>query len=605
MTDAPSRPASRVVAAVAALPHTGNPATDAALAILGAAVAGGVRDIVVCPGSRSQALALVAAELERIGAVQLHVRIDERSAAFFALGLARESRRPVPVIVTSGTAVANLHPALLEAWHTGVPLVALTADRPPELIGIGANQATVQPGMFGPLIPCITVPPADSGFAANASVPGENPGHEPVSAGRSIARARRALHVNAQFRDPLSVAIPSLDTWWEGMQGAAVEPTPDSVDAGGPPALILPADATPTVVVAGADAGSDAESLAYAGGWPLIAEASSGARFGRHLVVRYRELLRDEAMRAAIRRVVVFGHPTLSREVAGLLGDAGRELIVVEGAGERVVADDRVAARPESVAAEPLPVDERGAAVRSARRRWLAAWLEPSRELEAASSTDAPAPALDEARASDSRARAAFARAEVAVGREPVNREMLADAVWRATWPHDRLVLGASRLIRVLDGRVPGKRIPVHANRGLAGIDGTIATAAGIAVASQRGDAGRSSEHGVTRVLLGDLTFLHDAASLLAAPAGESSPRMQLIVGNDGEGTIFRGLEVRETAGEAFERVLATPVTADLGAIARAYGWHHALVRTRAELDAALVAREHDRVVIEVPLDPA
>ena len=104
------------------------------------------------PGSRSQALALVAAELERRGRIRLHVRIDERVAGFTALGIARETRMPAAVVCTSGTAVANLLPAALEAHHAGVPLLLLTADRPPELRGVGANQTTRQPGMFAPSV---------------------------------------------------------------------------------------------------------------------------------------------------------------------------------------------------------------------------------------------------------------------------------------------------------------------------------------------------------------------------------------------------------------------------------------------------------------------
>ncbi|MDQ2698952.1 MAG: thiamine pyrophosphate-binding protein, partial [Actinomycetota bacterium] len=125
-----------------------SPASDAAMALLSAFVREGVRDIVVAPGSRSQALALAAAELERVGAIRLHVRIDERGAAFLALGMSVESGRPVIVVTTSGTAVANLHPAVLEAHHSGVPLIVCSADRPAELRGIRSNQTTMQPGIF-------------------------------------------------------------------------------------------------------------------------------------------------------------------------------------------------------------------------------------------------------------------------------------------------------------------------------------------------------------------------------------------------------------------------------------------------------------------------
>ncbi|MGN6126809.1 MAG: thiamine pyrophosphate-binding protein, partial [Humibacter sp.] len=131
------------------LPHTGNPATDASIALLVALVRRGLRHVVLSPGSRSQALALVAAELERTGAIELLVRIDERVGGFLALGLAVESRRPAAVITTSGTATANLLPAVLEAHHSNVPMILLTADRPSELRGIRSNQTTVQAGMYG------------------------------------------------------------------------------------------------------------------------------------------------------------------------------------------------------------------------------------------------------------------------------------------------------------------------------------------------------------------------------------------------------------------------------------------------------------------------
>jgi 2-succinyl-5-enolpyruvyl-6-hydroxy-3-cyclohexene-1-carboxylate synthase len=174
---------------------------------------------------------------------------------------------------------------------------------------------------------------------------------------------------------------------------------------------------------------------------------------------------------------------------------------------------------------------------------------------------------------------------------------MLAEAVWKASWPHDRLVLGASRLIRELDRVAPGKRIPVHANRGLAGIDGTIATATGIALAAQSDE----SRPGITRVLLGDLALLHDASSLLFG-AGEPRPRLQVIVGNDGGGTIFDGLEVAATADPALvDRVLLTPQVADLAALASAYGWEYRRVETRGELEPALTPTA-GQVLIEVPL---
>ncbi|WP_342590356.1 thiamine pyrophosphate-binding protein, partial [Microbacterium sp. K41] len=178
-----------------------------------------------------------------------------------------------------------------------------------------------------------------------------------------------------------------------------------------------------------------------------------------------------------------------------------------------------------------------------------------------------------------------------------LDRERLVDAVWRATWPHDRLVFGSSRLVRVADEVLAGKKVPVHANRGLAGIDGTIATATGIAVASQAAGA-----PGITRVLLGDLAFLHDVGALLLPP-GEQEPRLQVIVGNDGGGTIFDGLEVASSAPSAhLDRVFYTPHGVRLEHLALAYGWEYQRVTTRTALDQALTSPHGGRQIIEVPL---
>ncbi|MFO7689164.1 MAG: 2-succinyl-5-enolpyruvyl-6-hydroxy-3-cyclohexene-1-carboxylate synthase, partial [Cryobacterium sp.] len=225
-----------------------------------------------------------------------------------------------------------------------------------------------------------------------------------------------------------------------------------------------------------------------------------------------------------------------------------------------------------------------------AARRWRGRWVITSRELVQAG-PDEQAPQID--------ARG-ITRSELAFLKAPVTRAMLVDAVWRASWPHDRLVFGASRLIREADRRVPGKKIPVHANRGLAGIDGTVATAYGIAVASQDGVEPRSA--GTTRLLLGDITLLHDVGSMLLTP-GEPQPRLQVIVGVDGGGSIFDGLEVARSAPpEALERVLFTPRRADLAALAAAYGWQYARADTRSDLEHALTAAPLSPTLLEVPL---
>ncbi|MBW8871041.1 MAG: 2-succinyl-5-enolpyruvyl-6-hydroxy-3-cyclohexene-1-carboxylic-acid synthase, partial [Leifsonia sp.] len=550
---------------------------------------------VVSPGSRSQALALVAAELERSGSSRLHVRIDERSGGFLALGLARETKAPAVVITTSGTATANLHPAVLEAHEAGIPLIVVTGDRPTELRGIRSNQTTQQDGLYA--------------AAVRASHDVEAPTGAPDEAARAAALAEAAVraavgaetadpgpvHVNVAFREPLSVAVPPL-----------AEPVTGTLPTvAGPHALgrqIVAVDGGPrTVVVAGADAGIHAEELAREGGFPLLAEVSSGAHFGPNLVVSYRELLRDESFGGAVERAIVFGHPTLSREIPALLTRDDVELLVVAPTGEQAYNPGRRARIVGGVRVGD-GIDVRSPEVRGWVGRWVFASRRIAEQTEREAGAAAAAPDVEKARSFEPADALAFAAAELAAVRAPVTRALLAEALWRYTWPHDRLVLGASRLIRDVDRIVPGKKIAVHANRGLAGIDGTIATALGIAVASQAAAREAETPSGVTRVLLGDLALLHDAGSLLVVE-GEHRPHLQVVVGNDGGGTIFDGLEVAGTApAEAFDRVLFTPHSVDLAALAKAYGWHHSVARTKGELDQALSAPPAGVSILEIPL---
>lgn len=550
--------------------HTGSAATDFSVALLGEFIALGVRDIVVSPGARSQALALAAADIESARRVRLHVRIDERVAGFLALGLAVETRTPVIIITTSGTAVANLHPAVLEAHHSGVPLILLTADRPLELRGIGSNQTTDQPGIFGPAVHFVRDVPAPSGVAPDAEYPGEL-AHEAYSAAAGRSSAPGPVQVNLAFREPLSAA------------STKAPPTPRQspwVDAAAPNPTFLD-DCAETIVIAGHGAGPRAEELARQLGAPLMAEVSSGSHFGPQLVVSYRSLLTDPAFGGRVRRAIVFGHPTLAREIPELLCRAGVEVVVVRGPGFENYNPSHSARILDAV----------GYSGERATRSWSGPWVQASRQLLEQHRVAGPGP-LDTGRS----AVAGTAKAGLALFRSPVTRRVLVEAVWQATWPHDRLVLGASRLIRDADRVVAGKKISVHANRGLAGIDGTIATATGIALASE--DAG---DTGTTRVLLGDLTLLHDAGSMLYG-GGEPRPRLQVIVGNDGGGTIFDGLEVAATAPRAgLDRVLFTPQSVDLRALAAAYGWDYLLVSNRGELDEALAPVSRPTLV-EVPL---
>jgi len=579
------------------------PATDAAAALLAGLVSRGVRHIVVSPGSRSQALALVAAELERAGLIHLHVRIDERVAGFTALGIGRETGMPAAVVCTSGTAVANLLPAALEAHHAGVPLLLLTADRPPELRGVGANQTTRQPGLFRSAIRLeadLAVPEATDDDAT-----GEQTAELDAVAAAALAaalgegaRAAGPVHLNVPFREPLAGAAPA---WLAERAASGAVPAEENSDGSG--ALyqggggIGEADVAPvaeaahmvdpgprTVVVAGADAGDAAEQFAHDGGFPLVAEVVSGARFGRQIVHGYRALLSDPELGGRIERVVVFGRPTLSREVTRLLMRDDVEVLAVRGPGE-----------PVNLNGSTLAVDAVRVGPGENDRAWLGDWMRASRA--AAVDLSPPAPDADGLASAVPHERLGAINAEVEVMRVPLDRAALVDALWRASWPHDRLVFGSSRIVRVADELLGGKKVTVHSNRGLAGIDGTIATATGVALASQVDE-----RPGVTRLLLGDLAFLHDMGALLLPP-GEAEPRLQVVVGNDGGGTIFDGLEVATVAGDdAMSRVQYTPQTARLEQLALAFGWEYHRCTTRVALDQVLTAPTGGRQLIEVPL---
>ncbi|UUE22421.1 2-succinyl-5-enolpyruvyl-6-hydroxy-3-cyclohexene-1-carboxylic-acid synthase [Microbacterium sp. J1-1] len=545
---------------------------DAAASLLADLVAHGVRDVVVSPGSRSQALALAAVRLADEGHLRVHVRIDERVAGFTALGIARETQVPAAVICTSGTAVAHLLPAVMEAFHSGVPLLLLTADRPPELRGVGANQATLQNGLFHPWV-------RDQ---VDAPVPGD--GEWAGLAERAVAAAMGVRDVDALpgVAGPVHLNLPSREPLSGAFPGVVVTPGDTPVLRAADPFEL--ARGPRTVVLAGADAGPDAEEIAYAGGWPLIAEIVSGARFGRQIVHGYRRLLAQEELGGRIERVVVLGHPTLSREATALLSRQDVDVVAVRRGGEELNLNHRTRA-VGAVTVAPGAAD----------RAWLGAWLQASAAETVDLSENAPDP--EGLASTDFAARREAVKAELDAVRRPLDRELLVDAVWRATWPHDRLVFGSSRLVRVADQVLGGKKVPVHANRGLAGIDGTIATATGIALASQAAGA-----PGVTRVLLGDLAFLHDVGALLLPP-DEPEPRLQVIVGNDGGGTIFDALEVAASAPPAdLDRAFYTPHTVRLEHLASAYSWEYQRVTTRTALDQALTTPRGGRQIIEVPL---
>ena len=520
--------------------------STAAVAVLRALLDGGVRDLVLAPGSRSAPLAIAAYAADAAGDLRLHVRVDERSAGFLALGLSMGSRRPVAVVTTSGTAVGNLLPAVMEAAHTGRGLLVVSADRPAALRGTGANQTTWQEGIFGRFAPC-----HDLDVAATED--------EIRTAVATLCARPGPGHLNLQLREPL---LPPGRPWWpgNGYGGAPAHGTRPGTEApevrhprptapGAAGAAVVSLEPGPrTVVVAGDDAGKAGRLLAEAGGYPLLAEPTSGSRAGDHAIRTYRLLLQTP-LAEAIERVVVLGHPTLSRPVTALLSRPDVEVSSVVGRSGIATDPARQAhtfAAPPVVAAPGDPA-------------WLARWREADARLSA--DVDRFVDALPE-----------------------LDALHVAAEVGAALGPGETLVVGSSNPVRDLDLMLvpypPRQRRMVVGNRGLAGIDGLVSTALGVALGRERG--------GRTLALLGDLTFLHDANGLVLG-ADEPRPDLTLVVVNDDGGSIFALLE--QGAGEyaaAFERVFATPHGVDLAARCAATGTAYRLVRTRAELRDAL-----------------
>ncbi len=543
-----------------------NPSTALARVLVDELVRGGVTDAVVAPGSRSAPVALALADAERDGRLTLHVRIDERTAAFLALGLAKASGRPVPVLTTSGTATAHLHAAVLEADAAGVPLLALTADRPPELRDTGANQTIAQPGLYGGAVRAavdVGVPEAGREEAQNR--------YWRSLVAKALLTARGGLsgdpgpvHLNLPFREPLLPEDADVRTAgpWAGRPGGA--PWTD----GSVPARSQPADAGParTLVVVG-DAppalGRAAAELAGAQGWPVVAEPSSGAWAGS---VRAGALLLGAPGWLADHRpdrVLVVGRPTLSRPVSALLADPTVRVETVSAAPHWPDAG-RSTTWVGGLPAAGVPA---GAAWRAAGSPGDTAWRDAWRAAAGRLGT-----ALD----------------GVLDALPGLTAGLLARDLVAALPDGALLVLGSSTPVRDVDRlAVPRPELTVLANRGVAGIDGTVSTAVGAA----RVHGGRAF------ALLGDLTFLHDLQGLLVGE-GEPRPDLTLVVPDNDGGGIFAQLEPGQPRYEAgYRRVFGTPHGRDLVAVAEALGWPAERVSSSAGLRDA-VAAGGPRVVV-------
>lgn len=507
--------------------------------VLGTLIQAGIRDLVISPGSRSAPFAYAAAEAEFAGLLRIHVRIDERSAAFMALGLAQSTQRPVAVAATSGTAIGQMLPAVMEANHTATPLLVLSADRPDELHGTGASQSTKQKTLFGEHVRvALNVPAGAEPIEALEQALLNLQGTQLVPAG--------PVQLNVQFRDPLIPADSESikHQFWTEIQPGAWHDTVHAQSASDEEqAENLPLRRT--VVVAGHEAGEQAQIFARQLGLPLFAEPSSNARYSEHAIAHYRPLISVGLER--IERVVLFGRPTLSRPVAKLLADPRIESAIWQPGP---VAWYEAGRRPETPIGTWQELQEFAG---TAPQGWLAAWQELNSQAQRIRSSQE--------------------------NESSINGLDVAQVIWEQQ--PKVLLLGSSNIVRDFDlAATPAEdhEGTVFANRGLAGIDGTISTALGLAVGSQQR----------TVAVMGDITFAHDASALSWTP-GEPQPELDVVVYNDAGGAIFSTLEhgAVDDSGryaDAVERLFATPQKFDIQYLAKAYKWQYEQAATKSDL---------------------
>ncbi|MCM6774919.1 2-succinyl-5-enolpyruvyl-6-hydroxy-3-cyclohexene-1-carboxylic-acid synthase [Nocardia sp. CDC159] len=520
-----------------------NPSTAQARVVVDELVRGGVRDVVLCPGSRNAPLAFALEAADAAGRLRLHMRIDERTAGFLAIGLAISSGRPVPVVMTSGTAVANLGPAVLEANYARQPLIVLSANRPYEMLGSGANQTVEQFGLFGSQVRAaisLGLAEREDGYRRQNSV-------WRAAVCRVLAAARGSRSGNAgpvQFdiplREPLVPdALPDEQCPpgraggmpWTATQYATLD-------------VPLEIDLTPdTVVISGHGAGRRPELAAL----PTVAEPTAPMP-GPALHPMTLPLLKPA-------QAIITGRPTLHRQVSNLLADP-----------EVTVYALTTGPRWPDVSGNVVGTGTRAITTGAPRPEWLA-----------------------HCRAVDAMA-CGVVRESLARHPKPTGLHVAA-VVMDALREGDQLLLGASNPVR--DAALvshPRPNIKVLSNRGVAGIDGTVSTAVGAAL----------SHPGRTIALIGDLTFLHDASGLLLGPGEPRPADLTIVVANDDGGGIFELLEQGhpDYAG-VFERVFGTPHGMDLAALCAAYRIPHRQVDP-AELAVELTGPAHGIRVLEV-----
>jgi 2-succinyl-5-enolpyruvyl-6-hydroxy-3-cyclohexene-1-carboxylate synthase len=502
-------------------------ATTLARVIVRQIIESGIKDVVISPGSRNAPLSIAFYQASKKGLIKLHVRIDERTAAFFALGVAKASGLPVPIVCTSGTAVANYHPAVLEASHTNQPLLVLTADRPARLRKTGANQTTEQARIFGKAVRYF----ADiSGSAYPMELPFNSLQSGPV-------------HLNIQFDEPL---IGGADDAW--LDNLAIAP-PKVFDRKSPGTLHT--KSTRGLLVIGHDRGglSQESIVKFAEnlGWPVIAEDPLSFE---NAIFHASIFLTSTKIRSEVKpdTVIVIGRTTLSRSINALIYTARKTIVI----------DPRMATVDSDRAADQKFLALPALQVPAADSDWIATW---SKLAE----------------------RSAKVIADLGIWSE----ELFAREFARHIPSGAALFIASSRPIRDIEGfAIPRSGVSVYANRGLAGIDGNISTALGIASGANH-----------TYAVIGDLAFLHDVSAL----SHSSHAKLRLFVIDNNGGGIFSTLP--QAGVEGFETIFGTPHDRDIAAIATSFGVKTTTISSVKELSESFTkpVTGFEIVVVKVP----
>lgn len=494
-----------------------NASTRLAQGIVSRLIEAGITDVVLSPGSRNAPISIALYSAEQSGLVTLHIRIDERTAGFLALGISKASQHPVAILCTSGTAAANYHPAVLEAHHSQIPLLVITADRPAYLRQTGANQTTLQAGIFGTAV----------SFSADISA------LEP-ELDMAISNLHNGpVHLNVQLDEPLS---PDGAANWLDATKPGHWIKRESYES-----EVLTLSRSHGVIVVGHDRAGfsveEVEQFVHGIGWPLIAEdplSFSGAVPHASLFLsspRIREVLLPEI-------AIVIGRTTLSRSINAFVKSTGQEFVV----------DPRIAM-----------VDVK----RNATQTFLSL---PHVSIN-----------FDQDLTWESKWHSYSDRTASLLSGLPIwSEQNIAKTIGATLVQGSTLFVSSSRPIRDLEGFASARTgVETFANRGLAGIDGNISTALGIA-----------SQRESTVALMGDLSFLHDITGLVGT-MGQKRLNMRLVIVNNDGGGIFSTLPQNGVPG--FEEIFGTPHGHDLAAISTSFGINTTTVTSIDQLNEILL----------------